>query len=73
MPPFADIDRPVLGVHILQAVARQVGKEVRILYANLALAARIGVERYNTIGYASIVALLGERCFAPAARRRIRR
>jgi ribosomal peptide maturation radical SAM protein 1 len=67
VPPFARLDRPVLGVHLLQAVARQSGKDVRILYANLALAGVIGVERYNAFCYGPIDALLGERYFARAA------
>ena len=42
-------------------------KKCEFLYANLTLAALIGVERYNAICYASIDALLGECYFTQAA------
>ena len=67
VPPFAAIDRPSLGIHLLQAVARQAGHEVRVLYANLLLARQIGLEFYRTICYAPTGYLLGERFFTLAA------
>ena len=42
VPPFAALERPALGPHLLQACAKAAGFEVRILYANLLLAAEIG-------------------------------
>lgn len=67
VPPFAGIDRPSLGAHVLQACAREKGFEVRILYANLLLAAKIGELDYEAICFASTSNLLGERYFAHAA------
>jgi len=67
VPPFGGIDRPSLGVHLLQSVARQAGHKIRILYANLLLAHEIGVELYTAICYAPTADLLGERFFTAAA------
>ncbi|MCK9915219.1 RiPP maturation radical SAM C-methyltransferase [Microbacteriaceae bacterium K1510] len=67
VPPFGGVDRPSLGVHILQALGRQAGLNVRVLYANLLLARDIGVERYTAICYAPTSDLLGERFFTHAA------
>ena len=38
VPTFADLYRPALSVHLLQAVAERAGLRVRILYANLLFA-----------------------------------
>jgi ribosomal peptide maturation radical SAM protein 1 len=67
VPPFAGLDRPSLGAHLLQACARREGFEVAVLYANLALASRIGEPLYQTIAYGPTGALLGERFFCAAA------
>ena len=67
VPPFADYDRPALGVHILQACARAEGFDVCVLYANLLLARGIGEVDYRAICYAPTSDLLGERFFAYAA------
>ena len=67
VPPFGGIDRPSLGAHILQAAARRAGYKVSILYANMLLAADIGVKRYTAICYAPTADLLGERFFTAAA------
>jgi ribosomal peptide maturation radical SAM protein 1 len=67
LPPFAGIDRPSLGLHVLQACARAAGFKVSILYANLLLAAELGSELYEAICYAPTAALLGERIFSPSA------
>lgn len=50
VPPFADVDRPSLAVHVLQACARQAGFRVDIFYANMLLASQIGVDRYSSLG-----------------------
>lgn len=67
VPPFAGIDRPSLGLHLLQASARQAGFEVAVFYANLLLAKTIGADLYKAISYAPTGWLLGERFFAQAA------
>lgn len=67
VPPFAGVDRPSLGLHLLQANARRAGIEIAVFYANLFLANRIGQELYEAISYAPTFWLLGERFFAKAA------
>jgi len=67
VPPFADVDRPSLGLHLLQANARRAGFEVAVFYANLFVAHVIGHELYKAISYAPTFWLLGERFFAQAA------
>lgn len=69
VPPFFPLDYPALGVHVLQACARDLGLEVRIVYANLLLAARIGEEAYSVLMYSPNKTLLGERFFARSAYR----
>ena len=67
VPPFAWIDRPALGVHLLQGIARQVGVDVQVVYANLLFAARFGVGSYRTLSTMQYNMWLGERLFARAA------
>jgi ribosomal peptide maturation radical SAM protein 1 len=67
IPPFAGFDRPALGPHLVQACARAAGFDVRLLYANLLLAAEIGETNYIAIGYAPMAQFTGERFFAAAA------
>ena len=67
VPPFADLYRPALGVHLLQAAAEQAGLRVRILYANLLFATRSGENLYHTICYGKYSWMWGERIFAAAA------
>jgi ribosomal peptide maturation radical SAM protein 1 len=67
VPPFAGVDRPSLGLHLLQANARRAGFEIAVFYANLFLAQVIGPELYKAISYAPTFWLLGERFFAKAA------
>jgi len=68
VPPFALADRPSLAAHLLQACARESGFEVRVLYANLSLAASISIRLYNAICHHNTnQALLGERFFSRAA------
>lgn len=59
--PFGGIDRPSLGVHTLQAVARERGHTVDVLYANILFAARLGELPYMTVTEWGPSALLGER------------
>jgi len=67
VPPFADLYRPSLGVHLLQAAAEQAGLRVRILYANLLFAAMSGENLHNAICYGGYGGMLGERIFAATA------
>lgn len=67
LPPFAGIDRPSIGLHTLQAVARAAGQEVSVLYANVLFAALIGEDQYERLCYAPTPLLLGEKCFSELA------
>lgn len=61
VPPFGSVDRPNLGVHLLQSCARDRGHEVEILYSNIVFAALLGEVPYMTITGSSIQAMMGER------------
>ncbi len=67
VPPFAGLDRPAIGPHVLQACARRAGFELRIEYANISFAERIGEATYHRICYGPTTGLAGERVFAQLA------
>jgi len=67
VPPLAHLCWPSLGVHQLQACAREAGFQVGILYMNALYAARIGPEVYAALCDAPVHWLLGERLYARAA------
>src|SRR5262245_50932248 len=63
--PFADIDRPAIGVSLLKAELERCGFSSRIEYLNLQLAETIGKELYMTISdQLSSESLVGEWFFA---------
>jgi ribosomal peptide maturation radical SAM protein 1 len=67
VPPFASIDRPSYGLHLLKALAEQEGFRAEILYANILFAREIGEKLYTAICYGSTGQLNGEKVFARAA------
>lgn len=67
VPPFAALERPALGPHILQACARDAGFRVSILYANLRLAAEMGELKYLALSRMPVRGMMGERFFAASA------
>lgn len=67
VPPFGSLDWPCLGPHVLEAVARPQGFRVRIVYANLLFAARIGLDAYQAIAGADRNSRLGDRVFCQQA------
>src|SRR5215217_4070422 len=67
VPPFASVNRPSLGVHILQACGRKQGYTIDILYTNLILARLIGQDRYQKLCTSGSEMLVGERFFAGIA------
>lgn len=67
VPPFADVDRPSYGLHLLQALARRDGFDVSVMYANLDFAREIGEGPYRAICYGDTGQLDGEKIFATAA------
>ena len=64
IPPYADVDRPAYGPHLLQKLAADAGHKVDIIYANLHLADGIGLDRYQDIIYRSEKNYLGDSYFA---------
>jgi ribosomal peptide maturation radical SAM protein 1 len=67
VPPFAWQDRPALGVHLLQGIARQVGLETQVLYTNVLFAAWFGEALHTMLTRLQYGLFLGERVFARAA------
>lgn len=67
VPPFASTNMPYLGVHVLQACAREAGFEVKVLYANLVFASLLGEAKYEALCRAPLQCMFGERIFANAA------
>jgi len=70
VPPFATAKHAVLGVHLLQTIARQQGLKADILYLNALLAAVIGNERFETISispFETLWRMEHERLFARSA------
>jgi len=65
VPPFAGIDRPAIGVHLLQACAHANKlANVSVVYGNIEFAKSIGIEKYNAICYGPTTGLAGERVFS---------
>lgn len=76
VPPFAQLDFPHLGTHLLQGCARAEGFEVAVLYAGMFLAREVTDSLYCALSEAITphwsggrvyYRLLGERIFARAA------
>jgi ribosomal peptide maturation radical SAM protein 1 len=70
VPPFTIIESPLLGVHILQALAVEQGYKTEILYLNVLLASTIGPERFSYIAFPPLELhweMLAERLFARSA------
>ncbi len=66
VPPFSAWSFSSLACHLLQAVAREKGVTVRVLYANFVLAAMLGKDLYNRLGD-NYRQLAGEKAFGRAA------
>lgn len=67
VPPFVTTRTPIMGPHILQAIARDQDYRADILYLNLVLASLIGVDLYESVSYGQPFRMLGERLFARSA------
>jgi ribosomal peptide maturation radical SAM protein 1 len=66
-PPFGAIERPNIGLGLLQASARESGFSCRTYHANLAFAERLGLDLYYFIANTPIyLDLLGEWLFSGA-------
>ncbi|MCP4152821.1 MAG: RiPP maturation radical SAM protein 1 [bacterium] len=67
VPPFVTSRTPVMGPHILQAVAGEHGFTVEVLHLNLLTASIMGVNKYESICFGQPYRMLGERLFARSA------
>ncbi|MBW1878859.1 MAG: RiPP maturation radical SAM C-methyltransferase [Deltaproteobacteria bacterium] len=67
VPPLALLNWPALGVHQLQACAREAGFEVAVLYLNVLYGALVGPTHYERLSNAPNALLLGDRLFSRAA------
>jgi ribosomal peptide maturation radical SAM protein 1 len=65
--PLVSVRTPLLGLHLLQAVCRQVGIPIHILYSNLLYATFIGPDLHAGKINLLYHLLLGERLFTRAA------
>lgn len=66
--PFGSLNRPNLGLSLLQGVIEQAGHTCRLTYANIPFARRIGLETYEVIcRNLPPECLFGEYLFASAA------
>ncbi|MGE0398140.1 MAG: RiPP maturation radical SAM C-methyltransferase [Kofleriaceae bacterium] len=67
VPPFHWTSRPHLGVHLLQAIAREMGIEAQVLYTNILFAAQVGEGSYESLSTMQYGMCQGERIFVRAA------
>lgn len=69
VPPISLLDTPHLGLHTLQAVSRDAGFKVRILYADQLFAKAVGLDIYEILGNSlmSPYEQFGERLFCAQA------
>jgi ribosomal peptide maturation radical SAM protein 1 len=67
LPPFAGMERPSLGLHVLKAVAEKAGLKVDIFNANIHFSSVFGENNYTSVCYAPTGDLSGEKVFAPIA------
>ncbi len=63
VPPFASVDFPQLGTAVLKAACQQRGIATRIIYGNLALAARIGLDAYAAVEATPMRAMVADHLF----------
>jgi ribosomal peptide maturation radical SAM protein 1 len=67
LPPFAAMNRPSLGLTLLQQIAADEGLACDIYYATLHLARTFGEDIYVAVAEKHNLDLLGERLFSPYA------
>lgn len=67
VPPLHWINRPHLGAHLLQGLARRAGHDLQVIYANILFAAQIGERSYDALSTVQYGMFLGERLFARTA------
>ncbi len=67
VPPFADLVQPSLACHILQAIARERGFGVQVLYGNIIFASIMGESAYRQGVTKAMPSLILERFFGTFA------
>ena len=67
VPPFASVAFPQLGTAVLKAACQQRGIATRIVYGNLALAARIGLDAYEAVEATPMRAMVADHLFRDSA------
>lgn len=70
VPPFASNNSPVMGPHILQAIAHEQGYKAEVLYLNLLFASIIGAEFAESLSVSGLFhywSMFTERLFARSA------
>jgi len=65
--PYAAVERPSMGLGLLQACLEREGLRSEVIYANLLFAERIGLSRYKLVEFTPTDVFLGEWTFASAA------
>lgn len=63
VPPFASVSFPQLGTAVLKAACQQRGIATRIVYGNLALAARVGLDAYEAVEATPMRAMVADHLF----------
>lgn len=63
VPPFASVSFPQLGTAVLKSACAQRGITTRIIYGNLALAARIGIDSYEAVEGTPMRAMVADHLF----------
>lgn len=66
LPPFAGVEGPSIGLHVLQACAKEYGFSVQVVYINMVFAYLLGYETYKSM-CSSHDRMIGEMFFANAA------
>ncbi len=64
--PYASVERPSIGLSILQSALKNHGVDSRIIYGNLLFAEKIGPHLYDVIDKRTSPTLAGEWTFSPA-------
>lgn len=65
--PYAAVERPSIGLGILQSALTSAGLTSEVVYANLRFAERVGLSRYKTVEFTPTDVFVGEWTFAGAA------
>ena len=63
VPPFASVAFPQLGTAVLKAACEQRGVATRVIYGNLTLAGRIGLDAYEAVEATPMRAMIADYLF----------